>query len=271
MLEARILQLQSDVVVDVQHAKVQFVNAHSSGKVKVASDRDPKSTPSDIPKSGKTVAKGASDPKPSRWMEKLTNEKKNLKKWQHVQQKLQKNVKEKPAAKSKGSSSLPGTPHKTISTTAKKTMKKDLNKKKKDHAGIFATATSTAAAGTAAMSQKASKGNQKHPRNQVSREEPAEVEKLQKSLGQTVSQLTSLSNPERLQEDNGEIESGETQQNIRSYLEACVFAGHIEKAHRFLLSQHRLMKRRRPLNTDIYNIMIRVWAKKVSSTLLIYD
>uniref|UniRef100_A0A671UEM3 DNA-directed RNA polymerase n=1 Tax=Sparus aurata TaxID=8175 RepID=A0A671UEM3_SPAAU len=177
----RILQLQSDVVVDVQHAKVQFVNAHSSGKVKVASDRDPKSTPSDIPKSGKTVAKGASDPKPSRWMEKLTNEKKNLKKWQHVQQKLQKNVKEKP---------------------------------------------------------------------------------LQKSLGQTVSQLTSLSNPERLQEDNGEIESGETQQNIRSYLEACVFAGHIEKAHRFLLSQHRLMKRRRPLNTDIYNIMIRVWAKK---------
>uniref|UniRef100_A0A671UG92 DNA-directed RNA polymerase n=1 Tax=Sparus aurata TaxID=8175 RepID=A0A671UG92_SPAAU len=109
--------------VDVQHAKVQFVNAHSSGKVKV-------------------------------------------------------------------------------------TMKKDLNKKKKDHAGIFATATST----------------------------PAEVEKLQKSLGQTVSQLTSLSNPERLQEDNGEIESGETQQNIRSYLEACVFAGHIEKAHQMLLS-----------------------------------
>ena len=261
MLEARILQLQSDVAVDVQHAKVQFVNARSIGKVKVASDRDPKSTPSDIPKSGKTVAKGTSEPKPSRWMEKLTKEKKNLKKWQQFQVKLQKNVKEKPTAKSKGSSLLPGTSHKTISTTAKKTMTKDLNKR--HHAtSIFATTTSaTAAAGKAAMLQKVFKGHQNYPQNQVSRQEPAEVAKLQKSLGKT----------ESLQEDKGEIECGEIQKSIRSYLEACVFAGHIEKAHRFLLSQHRLMKRRRLLNTDIYNIMIRMWAKKVSSTLLIYN
>ncbi|XP_036970884.1 DNA-directed RNA polymerase, mitochondrial [Acanthopagrus latus] len=252
VLEARILQLQSDVAVDVQHAKVQFVNARSIGKVKVASDRDPKSTPSDIPKSGKTVAKGTSEPKPSRWMEKLTKEKKNLKKWQQFQVKLQKNVKEKPTAKSKGSSLLPGTSHKTISTTAKKTMTKDLNKR--HHAtSIFATTTSaTAAAGKAAMLQKVFKGHQNHPQNQVSRQEPAEVAKLQKSLGKT----------ESLQEDKGEIECGEIQKSIRSYLEACVFAGHIEKAHRFLLSQHRLMKRRRLLNTDIYNIMIRMWAKK---------
>uniref|UniRef100_H3CZ72 DNA-directed RNA polymerase n=1 Tax=Tetraodon nigroviridis TaxID=99883 RepID=H3CZ72_TETNG len=47
-----------------------------------------------------------------------------------------------------------------------------------------------------------------------------------------------------------------------SYLEACVFVGETERAHHFLLSQHRVRSRRKHLNTDVYNIMMKVWAKK---------
>ncbi|CAG01373.1 unnamed protein product [Tetraodon nigroviridis] len=50
--------------------------------------------------------------------------------------------------------------------------------------------------------------------------------------------------------------------SIRSYLEACVFVGETERAHHFLLSQHRVRSRRKHLNTDVYNIMMKVWAKK---------
>ncbi|XP_044056573.1 DNA-directed RNA polymerase, mitochondrial [Siniperca chuatsi] len=289
VLEARIHQLQSDVVLDVQHAKVQYVKAPSSGRG-VISVKGSKSTPqekTDSPKSGQTVAKGASKSQPSRWMEKLTEEKKNkLKKQQHLQQKIQKNVKEKPTVKSKGSKSssmLPGTAHKIISTTAKKTV--PLSKKSRGgmklsdeiRAAVSSTVTATAgtaAAGTAAMLHKVSKGKQKNqvPGGEGQKQtvtdargrakELAEVEELERRLSQQVSQWTSSSNPERIQEDSEGTACGDIQLSIRSYLEACVFAGDTERAHRFLLSQHRVMSRRKHLNTDVYNIMMRVWAKK---------
>lgn len=291
MLEARIHQLQSDVVLDFQHAKAQFVKAQSSGRWAL-SGKGPKSIPqekTDILKSGQIVAKGASKSQSSRWMEKLTEEKKNkLKKQQHLQQKILKNIKEKPSAKSKSSKSssmLPGTAHKTISTIAKKIV--PLNKKSRGQmtlsdeirAAVSSTRTSTAttaAAGTAAMPHKVSKGKQKHSKHQVPGEEAvkdvqgrakelAEVEELVTRLSQQVSQWTSSS--ERLLEDSERTACGDIYLSIRSYLEACVFAGDTERAHRFLLSQHRVMSRRKHLNTDVYNIMMRVWAKKVSSTL----
>lgn len=293
MLEARINQLQSDLVLDVQHAKVQFVKAPSSGRG-VFSGKGPKSAPqekSDIPKSGQTVAKGSSKSQPSRWMEKLTQEKKNkLKKQQHILQKIQKYVKKIPTAKSKGSKSslmLPGTAHKIISTTAKKTVpsiqKSRVCTKLSDeiHAAVSSTVTSTAASGSAALPHKVSEGKQKGYKNWVPRgkgqkqtvtdaqgaaKELAEVEELEQRLRQQVSQWTSLSNPEHLQEDSEATACGDVQLSIRSYLEACVFAGDIERSHRFLLSQHRVMSRRRHLNTGIYNIVMRVWAKKVSSS-----
>ncbi|XP_045905416.1 DNA-directed RNA polymerase, mitochondrial isoform X3 [Micropterus dolomieu] len=223
---------------------------------------------------------------PSRWMEKLTEEKKNkLKKQQHLQQKIQKNVKEKPTAKSKGSKSssmFPGTAHKTISTTAKKTA--PLSKKSRAHVKLsdeiraaVSSNVSPTAAGTVAMPHKVSKGKQKDSKNQfpggegqkqtvtdaqVRAKELAEVEELERRLNQQVSQWTSSSNPGCLQEDSEGTACADIQLSIRSYLEACVFAGEIQRAHCFLLSQHRVMSRRKHLKTAVYNIMMRVWAKK---------
>uniref|UniRef100_A0A8C6T0L7 DNA-directed RNA polymerase n=1 Tax=Neogobius melanostomus TaxID=47308 RepID=A0A8C6T0L7_9GOBI len=91
VLEARIQQLQSDVV-DVQHAKVQFVSAPSSRTASTLSGKSPKSQPQakDVPKSSKSNAS-------SKCMEKPSREKKNkLKKEQHLQ-KIQTKVKESKA------------------------------------------------------------------------------------------------------------------------------------------------------------------------------
>uniref|UniRef100_A0A3Q3VJ74 DNA-directed RNA polymerase n=1 Tax=Mola mola TaxID=94237 RepID=A0A3Q3VJ74_MOLML len=258
VLEARIHQLQSDVVLDIQHAKVQFVTVQSSGRWAL-SGKGSKSIPQDIPKSGQIVAKRASKSQPSRWMEKLSEEKKNkLKKQQHLQQKILKNVKEKPTAKSKSSKSssmLPGTAHKTISTIATKTV--PLSKK----------------TGTAVMAHKVSKGKKKNVKTVIPGKEAlddaegrakelAEVEELERRLSKQVSQWTTSSDPERLQQDSEGTACRDINLSIRSYLEACVFAEEVERAHCFLLSQHRVMSRRRHLTTDVYNIMMRVWAKK---------
>lgn len=287
VLEARIHQLQSsDFLLDVQCAKVQFVKAPSSGKG-TSSVKGSKSIPQEInaiPKSRQMVTKGT---QPSRWIKKLTEEKNNkLKIKQHLQQKIQ-NIQEKPTAPSKsksGKSSLmhPGTAHKTITSAGKK--KASLNKKSKGqlsladeiHAAVSSTHTSTVTtAGTAAQPHKAFKGKHKHAKKHVSTEEDAsdaegrakellEAEELEGRLSQQVQQWTSSSNTQQLQKDNEENVYGDIHLSIRSYLEACVFAGETERAHHFLLSQHRVRSRRKHLNTDVYNIMMRVWAKKVS-------
>uniref|UniRef100_A0A672YWN7 DNA-directed RNA polymerase n=1 Tax=Sphaeramia orbicularis TaxID=375764 RepID=A0A672YWN7_9TELE len=223
-----IQQLQSDVIVDVQHAKVEFIKAPSSG-TGVSSLKGPKRTlkgKTDIPKPGKPVAKAGFKSQPSRWIEKLSEEKKiKLKKQQHLRQKIQKSVNDKPTTaseQSKSSQMLPGTSHKTISTTAKKTDP------------LIRTNTDPGA-------------------------ELAEVEELEKRLNQQSNQWMSCSKTETPKENSVCVD---IQLSIRSYLEACVFAGDIDRGHRFLLSQHRVRSRRKHLCTDIYNIMMRVWAKK---------
>lgn len=289
VLEARIHQLQSsDFLLDVQCAKVHFVKAPYSGKGP-SSVKGSKSGPQEIngiPKSRQMVTKGT---QPSRWIKKLTEEKKNkLKIQQHLQQKIQ-NIQEKPTASSKsksGKSSLmhPGTAHKTITSTGKK--KASLNKKSKGqlsladeiHAAVSSTRASTvaaSAAGNAAQPHKASKGRHIHSKKHVSTEadvtdaegrakELLDAEELEGRLSQQVQQWTSSSNTQQLQEDSEGNACGDIHLSIRSYLEACVFAGETERAHHFLLSQHRVRSRRKHLNTDVYNILIRVWAKKVS-------
>lgn len=284
MLEARIHQLQSDDVLHVQHAKVQIVKAQSSGR---CAGKGPKSIPqekTDIPKSGQIAVKGASKSQPTRWMKKLTEEKKKkLKRQQHLQQKLHTDVQEKPSAKSissKSSSHLPGTSQKTISTVPLSKRRSRVTLSDETNPAIPSVISSTAAtatAETAATKPKGSKGKQKHSKHQLPGEravsdghsrakELAEVEGLERRLSVQVGQCTSSSDPERTQNDREGIASGETHQIIRCYLEACVFIGDIQRAHRFLLRQHRVMSRRKHLNTDVYNIMMRVWAKKVSST-----
>ncbi|XP_022047398.2 DNA-directed RNA polymerase, mitochondrial [Acanthochromis polyacanthus] len=283
VLEARIQQLQSDVVLDVRHAKVQFVKAPPYGRG-TSSDRGPRGSPqekTDIPKSGHTVTKGASKSQPSRWIEKLTQEKKNkLKKQQRLQQKIQTKMKDKPTTKttgSKGNLMSPGTTHKTISTAAKKS-RRSMKLSEEISAAVSSKSTSTAAtvaAGTTALIQKAAKRKQKGSKKEVFFEEGqeqtdatdradelAQVEELERRLNQQVSQRTASSSPERLQAARDETANGDMNQCIRSYLEACVFVGDIDRAHHFLLSQHRVRSRRKHLNTDVYNIMMRVWAKK---------
>ncbi|XP_024121139.1 DNA-directed RNA polymerase, mitochondrial [Oryzias melastigma] len=260
VLEARIQQLQTDVASDVQ--KVQFIKVPAHGRA-FSSGRTHKGSPQekpDIPKSGKPVSKGT---KSSRWMEKLTREKKNkLKKQQHLQQKLQTSVRDQNSAKSKGSPTASGTAHKTVSSKAKQNRLK-LSEE-------IQTAVSSAAA-----SKKPSKKKQKDPKNKVPDsdgkgggeharlrdEQLAEAEELDGKLGgQAVQRLAA----EQLQLDAEGAASGDVQLSIRSYLEACVFMGDLERAQRFLLSQHRVRSRRKLLNTGVYNIMMRVWAKKGS-------
>ncbi|CAN9500557.1 unnamed protein product [Ophioblennius macclurei] len=284
VLEARIQQLQTDVVLDVQQAKVQFLKAPSHGKG-ASSGKGPRIPPhekTDIPKSGQTVAKGASKSQPSRWMEKLTREQKNkLKKQQHIQQKTQKSLREKPTEKSKGpiSTTLPsGTAHKSMSTFVKKSRTQQTKLSDKIRAAVSSpvTAASTAAATAAPESipHKVSKQKRKDSKRLLTEDEQAtiesqerakelaEVEELEKRLNQQVSHWASSRNQEHLQEGDQAVASGDIQLSIASYLEACVFVGDIERAQRFLLSQHRVMSRRKILNTGVYNIMMRVWAKK---------
>ncbi|KAK7889631.1 hypothetical protein WMY93_025191 [Mugilogobius chulae] len=275
VLEARIQQLQSDVILDVQHAKVQLVSARSSG-TGALSGKSPRKQPqakTEQPKSSKS--KSSSKSQPSRWMEKLSQEKKNkINKEQHLRQKIQ----NKDTKASKGSQMLPGTSHKTISTTVKKTApsKKKTKKRMKLSDEIRAAVASTSAAGTTSLSQKVSRGNRLI--NIALNEEDlgntltetkgrasvlAEAEVLEKRLSDQLRQLSSSNttySPEPNQDPSTYI--AELQHSIHSYLEACVFAKDIERANRFLLSQHRVMSRRKHLNTDIYNVMMRVWAKK---------
>uniref|UniRef100_A0A3Q3K9W5 DNA-directed RNA polymerase n=1 Tax=Monopterus albus TaxID=43700 RepID=A0A3Q3K9W5_MONAL len=270
VLEARIQQLQSDIV---QHAKVQFVKAPSSGRG-VSSIRATKSTSlekTDIPKSGTAVSKGASTSNPSRWLEKLTREKDiKIKKQQCLQQKIQKNVKEKPITRSKGnktSSMLPGTSHKIIMTTATKTSVK----KRKTQMKL-----SDESCAAAATPHRVSKEECKDSRNQLlSKEgqtqtdadaqgrakELANVEELERRLSQKVSHCSS-SNQGHPHLDADGAACTDIKLRIHSYLEACVFVGDTDRAHNFLLSQHRVRRRRKHLDTNVYNVMMRVWAKK---------
>ncbi|KAM4738485.1 DNA-directed RNA polymerase, mitochondrial [Anableps anableps] len=276
VLEARIQQLQSDIVLDVQHAKVQFLKSPSfgggvsSGRTLKGSSKDK----TDIPKSGQMVTTGSFKSQPSRWMEKLSQEKKNkLKKQQHLQQKMQRIIKEKVPEKRKGSKSslMPtGTTQKTISSAAKK------SKGSTKLSDEICSAVSSATAVTAVTSAKvavASKQKQKDSKSKVSDKETtktsttecsgkdedlAEVEEVEKILNQQVQHRMCSSTMDSSQESS----TGSSCVDIRSYMEVCVFVGDIERSQNFLLNQHRVMSRRKRLTTDVYNIMMRVWAKK---------
>lgn len=288
VLESRIHQLQSDVVLDVRRVKGQFVQTSPSER-RALSSKAPKSIPrekADIPKSGQTASKGASKSKPSRWMQKLSEEKQNkLRRQQHLQQKIEKNAKKTPSEKSKGSKSssmLPGTSYKKISAGDKKTVPPKGKARRQtltdeSHAAVPTSSAALAVAGTAAVPPKASKLKQKQSTQRAHSEEAAddaqsparelaEVEALEKRLNERGRQWASSIVQERPLEEGDGNDSGDLHLSIRAYLEACVFSGTVDRAHRFLLSQHRVRSRRKRLNTDIYNILMRVWAKKVSWT-----
>uniref|UniRef100_A0A6Q2YNN7 DNA-directed RNA polymerase n=1 Tax=Esox lucius TaxID=8010 RepID=A0A6Q2YNN7_ESOLU len=197
VLEARIQQLQSDVVLDVQHSKVQFVKAHKSERG-ASSGRNPKINSgerTEVPTSGKIVGKVAGQtgkgkddsPSKSRWLKKLNEE---------------------------------------------KTKTKKLKKKTQELARLERKAEADAL-------------------------ELAKVEELERKLKQWAVSVS----PEHVK-DNGEARAYEdVQRRVHCYLEACVFSGDIDRAGHFLLSHHRRVSRRKLLNIESYNIMMRVWAK----------
>ncbi|TNN64107.1 DNA-directed RNA polymerase, mitochondrial [Liparis tanakae] len=196
-------------------------------------------------------------------MQKLTLEKKSkLTKQQLLHQKVQKNVKEKARGRPKGGESISALPGPVI---------KNMNLSDEIRASVTLRDAALAAAGTATHSgstgkQKGSKktGGVKKSWEQpvIDAEEQAKMEDLERRLPLQVSQWTSSGSLQRLQEDTEGAASGDIRLSIHSYLEACVFARDVERAQRFLLSQHRVMSRRRHLNTGVYNIMMRMWAKK---------
>uniref|UniRef100_A0AAV2L0R0 DNA-directed RNA polymerase n=1 Tax=Knipowitschia caucasica TaxID=637954 RepID=A0AAV2L0R0_KNICA len=127
--------------------------------------------------------------------------------------------------------------------------------------------------GKQARSQSQAKAEQPKSSKQSSKSQPketqararvlAEAEELEKRLNEQLREWASSNAAET--PEPGQTEgtyAADIRNSIHSYLEACVFNGDIDRAHYFLLSQHRVRKRRRHLNTDIYNIMMRVWAKK---------
>nr|XP_046157087.1 DNA-directed RNA polymerase, mitochondrial-like isoform X2 [Oncorhynchus gorbuscha] len=294
VLEARIQQLQSDVIVDVQHEKVQFVKASKSG-IGASSGNSPKNVfgeRTEVPKAGQTVSKGGgqagkgeskdASASKSRWMEKLSQEKKT--KTKKLKQKL--GLEDKPVKSSKGKLMLPGTSHKTISTKAgiktASTVKKSKSLKNQEHtmaASKHEHSIAAAPVAAANMPIRKAKGKgkaSKEPAPELSEarnraeemerkaeakaRELAEVEELERKLNQ----WAVSARPELVQDNSEARVYGDVQRSVRCYLEACVFCGDIDRAHRFLLSHHRMVSRRNLLNIGLYNIMMRVWAKKGS-------
>ncbi|XP_028301108.1 DNA-directed RNA polymerase, mitochondrial [Gouania willdenowi] len=265
VLEARITQLQSDVVVSVQHAKVHFLKARSHGK-DASSGVGPSAAlqgKSDIPKSGQTSSTGAKKSQTSRWIQKLNREENS----KHFKWKQQKNVKEKQASQPQGNKSTS-----LLSGTTNKTPSK-MNKKGKGSVKlsdeICAAVPSSAAAAIVAIPQNKQKPevSKDHPvmdeqaDEQNRARELTEVEELQKGLDLKISQWTSLGKQESTEQAEGGA-CGDIQQSICSYLEACTFIGNLDHANKVLLNHHRVMSRRTHLNTAAYNIIMRIWAKQ---------
>uniref|UniRef100_A0A8C7DRT3 DNA-directed RNA polymerase n=1 Tax=Oncorhynchus kisutch TaxID=8019 RepID=A0A8C7DRT3_ONCKI len=284
VLEARIQQLQSDIVLDVQHAKVQLVNASKSGRG-ASSGKSPKNVSgwrTELLKVGQTGKGGGKDASAykSRWMEKLIQEKTT--KTKKLNLKL--GIEDKPVKSRKGKLMLPGTTQKNILTKAGKktasTSKKSKTLKNQEPTAIQADTMAGAPVAAATVPIRKAKGKgkaSKEPAPEFSEardQELAELERKTEAKAQELAEVEKLewklnqwamsASPELVQ-DNSEARMYEgVQLSVHCYLEACVFCGDIDRAQRLLLTHHRMISRRNLLNIGLYNVMMRVWAKKGS-------
>ncbi|KAG7258710.1 hypothetical protein CRUP_013148, partial [Coryphaenoides rupestris] len=190
---------------------------------------------------------------------------------QNVKEEPRKNLKEKPATKLQGGLAMkPAQSHKTISSSAAKlrtssSAAKSSGSKWAEKIRSAQASASAAAAAAAAVSHTVSK---KKGREQAQGKpgQVAEVEAVARrslqvqsvSGGGASSSSSSSSGPEHLLRDREQ----DIQFSLHSYLEACVFSGDVERANGFLLGQHRILNRRKLLNIGMYNIVMRIWAKK---------
>ncbi|XP_072517016.1 DNA-directed RNA polymerase, mitochondrial [Salminus brasiliensis] len=238
VLEARIQQLQSEVLLDIKHSKVEFLkmphreNEPSAGKSQKVQPGE-KVKPS---KAGKSSKKGSateslsSKTHTSRWIQKLDGEKSNR---TRKQSSLQKNVHNTEAV----SWMFPGTSVKTISST------------KRSKAAAKQEPTKTAASAVSSSELKVSKS-------------PVMVETAAPGELSLAEGEWSPDGCEKLLEEKNVGHNAPL--NVCCYLEACVFIGDVERAQRYLLLHHRNLPKRKLLSVSSYNIMMRMWAKKMS-------
>lgn len=247
-------QLQSDVL-QVKHLKVEFMSHREKGGTPLRTQK----TEAETPKTLQSTKKGATKDNPpskthvSRWIEKLKLEKSNkTKKQSSLQQKLRDKTAAAGAAKiSKGNFMGPGTSKKTISTAKRsKQPKPESTTSPKPSPHQVQHLMSKHGTSSASLNE--------DPEELSRAAELAEVEELEEAIGDCAS-----SNAEKLLEDKDGNHYGDLQLNLRCYLEACVFTGDVEQAQRCLFFHHRHLSRRKSLSITAYNIMIRMWAKKV--------
>ncbi|KAL2089920.1 hypothetical protein ACEWY4_014608 [Coilia grayii] len=248
VLEARIQQLQSDVALGVKHSNVQFVKAPQTGRGSASSKGSSKNVSGDkgkVPKTGPAKSSGKEDssaPKAHnrRWIEKL-----QIEKWDksRKQVRLQKKLQDQETEESPGSSMLPSTSKKTISTTTKKNKVKLKQEQGKAKAH---PAKRNSPRPAVAVQDMPSRDN-----------ELAEVEELDQQVNQWASP-----NVEKLLEDKEGNRYEDAQLSLRCFLEASVFIGEADRAQRCLNNHHSNITKRKLLSMSAYNIMLRVWAKK---------
>ncbi|XP_067272004.1 DNA-directed RNA polymerase, mitochondrial [Pseudorasbora parva] len=275
VLEARIQQLQSDVVVDVKHSKVQVIKMQQRLK-KIAPGNSQKNLPgekAEMLRSGPATKKGVTEgampfnTHASRWMDKLKREK-----WIKPKKQTSDKTHNKPVVgkSSKGSSMIPGTSTKTITT----------GKRSKTKTKVEATASTTTSPKSKENTlQKKAKRNFLRASEILAVRFPG-LQKVsisdvsKKSAGVADQELfedeeldvhqQSLTAPEKLLEDKEGNRYGDPQLRIRCYLEACVFIDDVARAQNYLLSYHRQLSKRTHLSISTYNIIMRMWAKKGS-------
>lgn len=80
-----------------------------------------------------------------------------------------------------------------------------------------------------------------------------------------VKEAAKAQRPERVLKNKDSSQHKVLQQTIQSNLECFLFLQQPEEAERFLLLYHRSPVKRRLLNANAYNIVMRIWARKVPS------
>ncbi|KAL1023028.1 hypothetical protein UPYG_G00035560 [Umbra pygmaea] len=286
VLDARIQQLQSDIVLDVQHSKLQFVKAlkSDSGASSGKSLKNVSGKRTGVPKSGHTVSNATSQKgktggkddgtSKSRWMEKLIQEKKT--KTNKLSQKL--GLEDKPERKRKGKQMLPGTSHTMISTKGVKKIASNAKnsstvKRKEDSvdtrvpdvlpirkAQRKGKTLKEQYPGLSESEARAQELADLEVKREASAREQAAVDDIERRLRDWAASASL----EHVKDNREARVYDDVQRRVQCYLEACVFIGDVDRAHHFLLSHHRMISRRKLLNIESYNIMMRVWAKKGS-------
>lgn len=251
VLEARMQQLQPDVL-HAKQMKVEFVQV-PQGKRRGAPVKR-QETKAETPKAAQSAKKDATLDNPpskahaSRWIEKLKLEKSNkTKKQSSLRQKLHDRT---AAAKgSKGNLMAPGTSMKTISAA---------KRGKQPESAMGQTQQPSHSKPKASMHYTSANTTKEDPEELCRAAELAEVKEREEMVGEW-----SPTSAEKLLEDKDGNRYDDAQLNLRCFLEACVFTGDVERAQHCLFFHHRHLSKRKALSISAYNIMMKMWAKKV--------